>query len=236
MSHLSTSNRLLSALPHDELDILRPHLRPVSFKPGETVAEQGDIVTQCYFPTKGMVSLLAVTEQGLTVEVAYTGREGMVGLSAALGPKETLYQWMAQAETECLAADARLIFELFNRKNDFHDRLLEYLYALLKQLSQTCVCNHFHTIEERLSRWLTVMSERSEKNRLALTHEFLAHMLGVQRTSIGLVANAMQSAGIIRYSRGIVEIKDHERLKDSACECYTIVNDTYKDLFRNGST
>ncbi|MFN6964628.1 MAG: Crp/Fnr family transcriptional regulator [Pyrinomonadaceae bacterium] len=229
---LSLDNRLLRALPDDELRLLRPHLEFASYRPGVILAEPGDKVRRCYFPGKGMISLLSVTEQGNTVEVGYTGREGMVGLAALLGKNEILYQQLVQSETDCLVADAAVVQDLFDRGGEFHDLLLRYMYALLKQISQTCVCNHFHTIEARLCRWLTVMCERSSSGRLAVTQEFLAHMLGVQRTSIGLIANAMQRAGIIRYSRGIVEIIDFDRLKASACECYSIVNAEYENLFK----
>jgi len=228
---LSLDNRLLLALPEEELALLRPHLELASFKPGTILSEPGDRVLRCYFPGKGMISLLSVTEQGNTVEVGYTGREGMVGIAAVLGKNEALYQQLVQAETDCLVADAAKVREIFERGGAFHDLLLRYMYALLKQISQTCVCNHFHTIEARLCRWLTVMSERSSTERLVVTQEFLAHMMGVQRTSIGLVANAMQRAGIIKYSRGVVEIKDFGRLRRSACECYSIVKEEYENLF-----
>jgi CRP-like cAMP-binding protein len=232
VSGLSINNGLLSALPDDEFDILRPHLTEVNLRPGTVIAEPGDIVATCYFPLSGMISLLSVTEQGQTVEVGYTGREGMVGLAALLGKNEIIYQWIAQAHTDALAVDGEIIHDLFHRNSVFHDLVLRYIYALLKQISQTCVCNHFHTIEARLCRWLSVMSERSQSNRLALTQEFLSHMLGVQRTSIGLIANSLQNSGIIRYSRGTVHILDDDRLRSSACECYSIVNGEYDNLYR----
>jgi CRP-like cAMP-binding protein len=234
ISGLSLNNGLLSALPDDEFDILRPHFVEATFKPGTILAEPGDIVETCYFPVKGMISLLSVTEQGQTVEIGYTGREGMAGLVALLGKNEILYQHMVQAHTECLTVDAEVIHDLFCRKGAFHDLVLRYLYALLKQIAQTSVCNHFHTIEERLCRWLAVMCERSQSDRLALTQEFLAHMLGVQRTSIGLVATSLQESGIIKYSRGIVEVRDVDTLRKSACECYNIVNGEYDGIYRKG--
>jgi CRP-like cAMP-binding protein len=110
--------------------------------------------------------------------------------------------------------------------------VLRYVYSLLKQMSQTCLCNHFHTIEARLCRWLTVMCERSENKRLSLTQEFLSYILGVQRTSIGLIANAMQTKGIIRYSRGKLDVLDLDQLRKSACECYQIVNTEYQSLYQ----
>lgn len=234
-SRLSLGNRLLSALPEAEWAVLRSHTDTVSLPMGKILANPGDKVTQCYFPTKGMISLLSVTEQGETIEVAYTGREGMAGIAAAVGGSEVLYQMLVQADTECIVADADAVHELFVNGSVFHDLLLRYVYALLRQMSQTCLCNHFHTIEQRLCRWLTVMCERSGNRRLSLTQEFLAHMLGVQRTSIGLIAHAMQTKDTIRYSRGRLEVIDLDRVRASACECYRIVNTEYENLYKSPS-
>lgn len=233
-SSLFTRNRLLAALSGDELVFLRPRLELASFAFGTTLGQPGDRVKKCYFPLSGMVSLLSTTEQGSAVEIAYTGREGMVGIPVLLGKNEMPYQALVQAPTECLVAEAGDVVELFRRAGDFHDLLMRYVYAVIRQISQTCVCNHYHTIEARLCRWLTVMSERAGDRHLELTQEFLAHMLGVQRTSIGLIANAMQRDGIIKYSRGKIEITDAGRLRSSACECYAIVEQEYDSLF-NGA-
>jgi len=232
-SRLLSGNRLLAALPEAEFALLRPHLEETALKVGTILANPGDEIRSCYFPTKGMISLLSVTEQGNTVESAYTGREGMAGTGVVLGRPEVLYQMLVQAEVECLAAEPAAVRHLFDNGPVFRKLVLRYVYALLKQMSQTCLCNHFHTIEARMCRWLTVMCERSGYQRLSLTQEFLAHMLGVQRTSIGLIASTMQTKGIIRYSRGRLEILDIERLRRAACECYRIVNTEYENLYRD---
>jgi CRP-like cAMP-binding protein len=231
-SRVSAGNRLLSALPEAEIGFLRPHLERTRPEIGTILANPGDGVKHCYFPVKGMISLLSVTEQGETIEVAYVGHEGIAGLGAALNGTEFLYQMLVQAETECFVADADIVKELFETGPVFRDLLLRYVYALLKQMSQTCLCNHFHTIEARLCRWLTVMCERSGNSRLTLTQEFLSHMLGVQRTSIGMIAGTMQTKGIIRYSRGKIDVKDLNRVRSAACECYRIVNAEYENLFK----
>lgn len=231
-TRLLAGNRLLSALPKTELDFLRPYLEPAPLAVGTVLANPGDRLGRCYFPTKGMISLLSVTENGQAIEVAYTGSEGMAGISQIIDENETLHQMLVQAETVCLVADAKPVAQLFKQGGTFHDLLLRYFYALLKQMSQTCLCNHFHTIETRLCRWLTVMCERSGNKRLSLTQEFLAHMLGVQRTSIGLIAHTMQTKGIIRYSRGRLEVVDIDTLRASACECYRIVNAEYGRLYK----
>lgn len=212
-------------MPEAEMSYLQPYLEPVSLAPGVILYQAGDTIRHVYFPNNGMVSLLSVTEQGQTVEVGFTGYEGMVGLPALLGQTEMPYQAMVQVKADCLRVETKHILKLFGQCGGFHDTALRYFYVVVKQISQTCVCNHFHTIEARLCRWLTVMRERSENKQLSLTQEFLSQMLGVQRTSIGMIAQSMQMAGIIRYRRGKIEIVDDERLKNAACECFKIVKD-----------
>lgn len=218
-------NRLLAALPDSEIHFLQPHLEPVHFAPGTIMYQAGDTIRHVYFPENGMVSLLSVTEQGQTVEVGFTGYEGMVGVPVLLGQTEMPYQAMVQVKADCFRVETKQILNLFRRCGAFHDIVLRYFYVVVKQISQTCVCNHFHTIEARLCRWLTVMRERSGDKHLTLTQEFLSQMLGVQRTSIGMIAQSMQTQGIIRYRRGKIEIVDDERLKRAACECFFIVRE-----------
>lgn len=226
-------NRLLSVLPTEELDVLKSHLEPITFARGDILFQAGDSIRHVYFPNNGMISLLSVTEQGQTVEVGFTGVEGIVGLPIVLGRDEMAYQAMAQVAADCFRIETGPALKLFKQCGVFHDVVLRFGYVILKQISQTCVCNHFHTIEARLCRWLTVMGERSNNNHLSLTQEFLSHMLGVQRTSVGMIANNMQNNGLIRYSRGKVEIVDIERLRQSACECYFIVKDEYEKFLND---
>ena len=229
-------NRLLSTLPPSEFAFLKQHLKTFEFEPTTMLARAGDRVHTCYFPNSGMVSLLCVTEQGRSVEAGFTGYEGMVGLSVLLGNREMPYDALVQAPTTGFAVDASVVLQLFNKRGIFHDNVLRFAYVVLKQMSQTCVCNHFHSIEARLCRWLTVMTERSGNKQIRVTQEFLAHMLGVQRTSIGLIATSLQREGSIRYSRGRVEIIDLDRLRTSACECYRIVSEEYRQLMAADKT
>lgn len=218
-------NRILSLLPPAEFAVVQPYLTGVIYEPATMLARAGDTIRTCFFPNSGMVSLLCVTEQGRSIEAGYIGFEGMVGLSVILGKNEMEYDALVQAPTDGFMVDATIVRELFNRHAVFHDVILRFSYVVLKQMAQTCVCNHFHTIEARLCRWLTVMCERSGNRRLRVTQEFLAHMLGVQRTSIGFIASELQRSGCIRYARGRVEILDLDRLRASACDCYRIIKD-----------
>ncbi|MEP6705269.1 MAG: Crp/Fnr family transcriptional regulator, partial [Acidobacteriota bacterium] len=217
-------------LPPSEFSAIRPYLEEVSYQPGNMILSAGDSVQDCFFPNSGMVSLLCVTEQGRSVETGFVGFEGMVGIPVLLRKNEMPYDALVQAPTSGFQADAGAVLALFNRCGVFHDAALRFAYVILKQMSQTCVCNHFHTIEARLCRWLTVMCERSNDRHLKLTQEFIAHMLGVQRTSIGMIANSLQRTGAIRYARGRVEIIDLERVRASACDCYRIVNEEYENF------
>jgi len=224
----TVNNKLLSALPKAEFELIQPHLKTCSFRLGQIIYQEGDSIGNVYFPKYGMVSLLSMTEDGHTIEVAYTSDEGIVGLPVFLGRNEMPYQAMAQSKVECLYVDSETALKLFKELRVFNQATLRYVFALMKQLSQTGVCNHFHTIETRLCRWLLIMRQNSKSDIMQLTQEFLSHMLGVQRTSIGFVAGALQNAGIIRYSRGKLEILDLERLEQCACECYHIVEDEYE--------
>src|SRR5687767_12336436 len=217
-SRLSLRNRLLLSLPAREIDFLKSHLEPVKLSIGDIIFQAGDTIHHVYFPENGMISLLSVTEQGQAIEVGYTGYEGLVGITLLFERNEMPYQALTQAPTEALRVESKIITELFKQRGDFHDIVLRYFYVILKQIAQTCICNHFHKIEARMCRWLTVMCERSGDKNLILTQEFLAHILGVQRTSIGMIAAALQTSGVIRYSRGRMEILDFEKLQKSACE------------------
>jgi CRP-like cAMP-binding protein len=230
---LSLKNRLLLGLSAAEIDFLKPHLEAVNIPVGEIVLESGDKIRHVYFPNKGMISLLSVTESGQMVEVGFTGFEGMIGLPILLGRNEMPYQALAQVPVDGFRVEAKTILKLFGQCGTFHDIVLRYIYVVFKQISQTCVCNHFHTIEARLCRWLSVMHDRSKNGHLSLTQEFLANMLGVQRTSIGMIANTLQNDGIIRYSRGKIEIVDAERLNDSACECFHIIKTEYEEFLND---
>lgn len=229
------ANHILACLPPAEFAVLQPHLELVTFPTGHFVALAGDALKKCYFPNKGMISLLAETQHGYAVEAGFTGVEGMIGTTTMLGKNAMPFQALVQAPTEGFVADTAKVLELFRQNGVFQQAVLRYAYVIVKQTTQTAVCNHFHTIHARMCRWLTVMCERSGTRNLRLTQEFLAHMLGVQRTSIGPIANTLQREGIIAYCRGNVEIVDFDRLQASACECYRIVRSELAELTMSGS-
>ncbi len=216
-------NWILSSLPEDELDQIRPHLNVSLLNAGMMLAEVEDSLSRCYFPNFGMISLLSTTENGRSVEIGLAGSEGVLGLPVILGKNEMPYQALVQVTAECYSLSAGHAKDLFGRLPEFHRLILRYSLVEMRQLSQTCVCNHFHSIRARLCRWLSVMSERSGERRLKLTQEFLANILGVQRTSITAAAIELQDLGIVQYKRGLIEIADEERLRQFACECLAVI-------------
>ena len=167
---LAIGNKILSTLPKEEFERIQPHLKTCFFKLGQIIYNEGDSINNVYFPKYGMISLLSMTQDGHTVEIGYTSEEGMLGLPIILGRNEMPYQAMAQSKVECFFVEAEIIIKLFGELKVFHDVTLRYVFALMKQLSQTGVCNNFHKIETRLCRWLLIMRENSKSHIMQLTH------------------------------------------------------------------
>jgi CRP-like cAMP-binding protein len=218
-------NRLLAALPREEYERLRPRLARESLPNGRVIYEAGDRVRYSYFPTSGMLSLLSSAEDGSTVEVAMAGTEGMAGLPAVLGVESSPYRIAVQIGGEALRVGAGDLREAFDGSPVLRGLLLRYAHALLTQVSQSALCNRFHTVDERLCRWLLVTRDKAGSDRFELTQESISHMLGVPRTSVTTAAASLRRAGLIDYSRGRITITDLPRLAAASCECYLTVKE-----------
>ena len=221
----SIRNRILGALPHEELAHLLPHLELVNLEKGETVYLTGDNIKHAYFPKNGLLSLLFTTETGSTVEVASVGSEGVVGLPVILRNDMIPYEVTVQFTTEAWKIRAKRLQEEFDKGKTLHEFLLRYLNVLIAQISQSSICNRFHPLNEALSRWLLTVQDRVDSNSLNLTHETISHCLGVPRTAVTGAAGDLQKAGIIRYMRGNISILDRAKLERKSCECYRIIRD-----------
>jgi CRP-like cAMP-binding protein len=213
-------NRLLAALPPAVLRLLAVDLKEKIFKQGVVLQEAGDPVDHIYFPQTGMISLVVVTQDGAAVEAGTIGREGSVGIHSGLGRRIAFTRAVSQVLSKCSYLPA----ERFRKAVENHDGIRElierYTELMLAESQQITVCNAKHNAEARLCRWLLQTRDRVESDTLALTQEFLSEMLGVRRTTVTLVARALQAAGLIKYRRGVIHIQDVERLKEAACECY----------------
>jgi CRP-like cAMP-binding protein len=218
-------NRLLAALPREEYEGLSPHLEMVRLTPGNTLYHAGDAVRHAYFPIGGMISLLATTEGGRSIEIAMIGTEGMAGVPLILGRGAAPYEVMVQLAGTALRVRGDVLRAAFNRGGRVQEILLRYTHALFTQVAQSAACNRFHTVEERLCRWLLVSRDRVQTDTIRLTQEFLSHMLGAPRSSVTEVAGALQSEGLISYSRGKITILDRRGLEAAACECYRLVRE-----------
>lgn len=227
---ITSKNWILNSLPKDSLEQLLPHLKPTSLPKGDTLYIPDGHIQYVYFVNSGMVSLVSVTEGGATIEVGLVGYEGMVGIPIILGSNKSPYQAEVQVEGDALKMKAEVIREEFSGNSLLRGLLLRYTYILLAQLSQSALCNRFHTMEERLCRWLLVTCDRVKSPRFKLTQEDLSHMMGSHRPNVSVAARSLQQAGLIHYSRGQVTILDAPRLEESACECYRILSEKFNEF------
>jgi CRP-like cAMP-binding protein len=221
--HTSKRNLLLAALPARDLALLAPHLKEIVLEQGTVLQEQGEHIDQVYFPHDGIISLLAVMRQGDAIETATIGYEGAVGSFAGLGTRRSHTRAVVQVSGAALRVPASPFRKAAEDSEAIRQLIVRYGEMLLIQVQQTAACNALHAVEARLSRWLLQARDRVESNTVKLTHEFLSQMLGVRRTTVTVVANVLQQAGLIRYHRGQIEIVDRIGLEARACECYEAI-------------
>lgn len=216
-------NRILASLPRPDYERIQANLEAVPLQFGDVLYEADDPIQYVYFPNDGMVSLLAVTQDGDIIEVGMVGYEGMAGISACFGIETAPYRMLVQLPGSAMRMKADLLVAEFNQCDILHELLLRYMHALFRQVAQSGVCNYFHTVTSRLCRWLLTTHDRARSNKMPLTHELMAQMLGTRRVSVTLTAGALQDAGLISYTRGQVTILNRKGLEAASCECYAIV-------------
>jgi CRP-like cAMP-binding protein len=217
-------NRLLSALPAEALALLAHDLKQIYPAQGTMLLEPGEVIEQIYFPQAGLVSLLIVSRNGATVETAMVGHEGAVGLQRGFGQRKSLTRAVVQVPGRFSAITAQA-FERASRSSPaIREMSASYIEVLWAEAQQITACNAIHDASSRLCRWLLQGADRVHfGDRLPLTQEFLAQMLGVRRTTVTLLAQELQKKGAIKYSRGKIAIADRPALEACACECYRIV-------------
>ncbi|SRR5579875_1229368 len=224
------TNELLAALPAEELEHLRPLLEPVEMGLGEVLYESGKQQAHVYFPTDSIVSLVYVMENGASAEVAIAGREGLVGVSLFMGGDTTPSRALVQSAGSAFRIKGSLLRKEFDRGVALRQLLLRYTQALLTQMAQTAVCNRHHTVDQQLCRWLLMSIDRLPFNKLVMTQELIANMLGVRREGVTEAAGKLQAASTIHYHRGRIEVIDRPKLERMACECYEVVRKEYARL------
>src|SRR6185503_18859348 len=221
--HDLRSNRLLGALEAASRKRIDQHLEPIEFNLGDIVCDAGGLLAHAYFPQGSVLSLLTVLENGAAIETANIGREGAFGLFAAMYSRVTFNRCIVQLEGHTVRCPIQLLQHEFKRSEHVRDLFVSYSETLLAQVQQTVACNSMHTTEERMCRWLLMMHDRAEGAPLTYTHEFLANILGANRKSVTLAAQSMQTAGLISYRRGTMQVVNRKGLEKASCECYAIV-------------
>ncbi|MES2757008.1 MAG: Crp/Fnr family transcriptional regulator [Pseudomonadota bacterium] len=218
-------NWLLGALPDNDFARLAPMLEQVQIDVGDVLCEPGDPITHIYFPHDSLVSLLGVAEGRMTLEVGLVGREGMLGATVALGHELAQVRAVVQRAGKASRMDSAQFRTEFARNPSLQRVLYRYTDTLLAQAVQIAVCSRFHVLEARLARSLLITRDRLQSDKFHLTHEFLAHALGVRRVGVTKAASALQQQGLIIYSRGNIEILDLAGLAAASCKCYEIVKE-----------
>ena len=230
ISQSAHKNRLLARLPDAAWRCWLPQLEWVDLQQGQVLHESGMSPSHAYFPTTAIVSLLNVTQDGASTEVAAVGNEGVVGVSLFLGGVSGCSRAVVQSAGFGLRLKAQAMRAEFERDVRVMQVLLRYTQALMTQMGQTAVCNRHHSIDLQLCRCLLLNLDRLGGNEIVMTHELIAGTLGVRREGVTETALKLQAAGLIRYARGRITVLDRGGLERRACECYAVVRKEYDRL------
>ena len=220
--HVPGENRLLVALPKEEHHRLLPHLEKMPLPLKDILYEANGPIAHVFFPLHGVVSLV-IMDGDFTIEVGIIGNEGLVGTPVFLGSNRSPTRSIVQIPGDALRMEAKVFQKEMKRGGPFHDLVQRYTQTMINQISQSIVCNHRHSVEKRMCRWLLMSHDRVGADEFPLTHEFLAQMLGVRRPTVTAVAGTLQKAGAISYHRGRITVLDRKMLEATCCECYDVV-------------
>lgn len=223
-------NRLFAALPDDVFDAIRFNLKTAKLSTGEVLAESGREVQQVYFPQSGIISLVVELSMGDVIETAMVGHDGVLNALSSLEGKVSINKSIVQLAGVASVIGVGPFRQIVRQSEAFRSILTRYEQVLLAHTQQSVACNARHSTESRTCRRLLRMRDLVDDDDIRVTHEQLAHMLGVRRSGVSIVAEALQKSGVISYHRGVVRVTDIEGLRQSACECYSIVKALYENL------
>jgi len=219
----AVSNVILLSLPDEEYRLLRPHLEPVQLPQYAVLHEPGERIDYAYFLNEGMISLVALNQDGRSVEVGIVGKEGMVGMSLMMGVRRGIFRSIMQMTGKGLRIAAKSFQDILHRAPHLRAELCRFALMHGMQVAQLAACNRLHEVDQRLVRWLLMCQDRVDFPLLPLTHEFLAQMLGTGRPSVSLAAAVLEDAGLIENLRGTVRLLNRKSLEAAACECYGVI-------------
>jgi CRP-like cAMP-binding protein len=226
-SNQRPANRLLAALTKTEFNNLSAKMETVPLIFGEPIYQTGEEIKRIYFPESGIISLLSAVDKDSTLEVGIVGSEGLTGVSVFLGVATSPNRALVQGSGSALSISSRSFLAACKSSEKLTTAVRRYIHSLLTQISQSAVCNRYHIIEDRLSRWLLMTHDRMRTNEFMITQDFLSNMLGVRREAVNIAARDLQSRGLISYKRGHLTVIDRPGLEAAACPCYTLIKREY---------
>jgi CRP-like cAMP-binding protein len=228
--HALVQNHLLAALPQADYQRWAPHLEPVELRAGQCLYEAGSAAAHVYFPSTAVISLISMTLDGASVELAVVGAEGMAGVAVWMGSSTMFSEAVVQSAGHAYRLRAPTLRGELQPSGAVLALLLQYTQALMAHVAQTALCNRYHTIDQQLSKRLLLALDRSPADELSMTQEGVANLLGVRREGVTAAALKLQHAGVIRYQRGHIVVLDRDRLEKCACECYACAKREHQRL------
>ncbi|MES2952085.1 MAG: Crp/Fnr family transcriptional regulator [Pseudomonadota bacterium] len=226
----SQQNQLLAALPQEDLGRWQDRLELVELSLHQILCAVGVAPEYVYFPTTAIVSLMSLTLDGASAEVAVVGNDGVVGISSLLGADVAATDAVVQSAGRAYRVSARFVKNEIEHSCGVMKVVMRYAQSVLGQMAQTAVCNRYHSIDQQLCRRLLLGLDRLPSDELDMTHELAANLLGVRREGVTMAAHKLQEAGLIRYRRGHIVVLDRQRLEQKTCECYAVAKKEYRRL------
>lgn len=223
-------NQLLAAVPSEDLSRWQSRLELVELSRNQSLYSAGRNPEYVYFPTTAIVSLLSITQEGSSAEVALVGNDGVVGISYLLGAEGAATDAVVQSAGRAFRISARFVRGEVETSCGVMKMVMRYAQAVMGQMAQTAVCNRYHSIDQQFCRRLLSALDRLPTDELDMTHELAANLLGVRREGVTVAAKKLQDAGLIRYSRGHIAVLDRTRLEQRTCECYAPSKNEYRRL------
>jgi CRP-like cAMP-binding protein len=220
-------NRLLEALPSNDLRRMLAECESVELAFADVLYTPRERLSHVYFPTRSFISLIMPVDDGPSLEVGLIGNEGMFGIPLALGVDVSPVRAVVQGAGPALRMDAASFCRELGRSQALQREIDRYVFVHLSQLAQTAACTRFHVVEARLARWMLMTQDRAHADTFHITQEFLAFMLGVRRVGVTKAASSLQKRGLIHYSRGDITVLDRRGLKAASCGCYKADRESY---------
>jgi len=225
-------NLILASLPAGERARLLPMLERVELESSKVLIEPHEPIRYIYFPIDLVTSTVQDLSNGSSVETGLMGMEGVVGIQYWLQQETTPSRTIVQIAGTALRMAAPMFKrEVMEKPSPLNGRIAACIHAFLAMTGQTAACNRMHEVNTRLARWLSLVHDRVQRDEFSLRHEFIAMMLGVHRPAVTIAANVLQSAGLISYRRGSLTIRDPAALRESACECYGIIEALFDKMY-----